>query len=216
MHSHKNTTSAVATCLAILAVIWSIGCGKTESRRVDNAKDVRRLDPSVWSLWARGLADEDIDALSRLKDLKHLDFSAGYGVMPAKLTDRGVDRLAALNLPKLEILILSRCDGISNAALKHVATMRSVKWLGLFKCDRISDLGLEYLIPMTNLHTLDLRGCVGITDKAVPYLLKMQHLKGIELGGCQNFTQDALKILQAGFTNCLIQKDERSYEWLIR
>lgn len=89
--------------LVPLALLVLSGCGNSPPS-VETKRDIERLPASAQSIWARGLSDNDIPSLARLRELRTLDFSAGNGVMPAKITDEGLAELAKLDLPHLDTL----------------------------------------------------------------------------------------------------------------
>jgi hypothetical protein len=178
---------------------------------VDSKKDIFALPPSTVSVRARGLHDEDIPTLSHLPLLKHLDFGAGRKALDAPITDKGLAYLAALNLARLDTLMLGYCTNITDAGLAEIVKIRSVTLLSLEVCSRITDTGLSSFLAMTNLTGLDLRGCVGITDKGLDYLTGKTNWQTIMLGGCPNVSLEAVNRLQRALPKAKVEKDER--EW---
>jgi hypothetical protein len=212
-----------------------VACGPY-SPIVDSKKDVQRLAPSEEVIRCRGLSDEDIPSLRHLPRLKYLQFGAGHLATPAKITDKGLARLAQLDLPRLEHLDLGHCSNITDrglldvstmqkltllnlsfspkitdAALFYVSKMENLNWLSLMGCPQITDACLPTLLAMTNLMALDLRGCPAITDRGLAHLASKTNWQTIMLGGCPNVTVEAVEALQRALPNARVQKDEK--EW---
>lgn len=182
---------------------------------VDSRRDVERLEVDTRSVRARDLPVADLGALERLRGLKDLDFASGWGVTDGRLTDDGVARIAALDLPSLELLDLGFC-GISDVALGHVARMRTVRMLMLFGCQRITDDGLAHLLAMKRLDYLDLRGCPGITDRGLEILSTKTDWTVILFDGCPRVTPAAVTRLQAAVPDARISKHDEQWTWTPR
>ena len=178
---------------------------------VESKKDVLALSPSTVSVRARGLHDEDIPALSHLPLLEDLDFGEGWKALAAPITDKGLANLAALELRRLDYLMLGYCTNITDQGLPHIAQMRSVTWLSLEVCPRITDAGLASILTMTNLTGLDLRGCVGITDAGLEHLAAKTNWQEVWFGGCPNVTTNAVSKLQRALPSAKVDKDDK--EW---
>jgi hypothetical protein len=179
---------------------------------VESKKDVLALSPSTVSMRARGLHDEDIPALSHLPLLEDLDFGEGWKALAAPITDKGLANLAALELRRLDYLMLGYCTNITDQGLPHIAQMRSVTWLSLEVCPRITDAGLASILTMTNLTGLDLRGCVGITDAGLEHLAAKTNWQAIWFGGCPTL----LRTLSAGSSvHCQAQRLIKTRECVV-
>ena len=164
------------------------------------------------TLYARCLADDDIPSLIRFKNIESLDFAAGWAVMDAKITDRGLQYLAEPSLlPALTWLNLGDCYNITDKGLLHIAKMNNLKGLLLFGCAKINDKGLLCLARMKSLETLDLRGCPEITDLGIMVLSEMNNLKYLRLGGCKKITIEGVQKIQTLMPNCKVNKDD--VEW---
>ena len=195
-------------CLLVLLV----ACGRY-SPIVDSKADVQRLAPSEEVIRCRGLSDADISSLKHLPRLKTLQFGAGHLVTPAKITDEGLARLAAIKFERLETLSLGYCSNITDAGLAHLTKMDSVRWLSLMVCPGITDDGLTILLSMTNLTGLDLRACPAITDKGLEHLAAKMNWQTIWFGGCPNVTVEAVKKLQRALPNVEVRKDEKEWSY---
>jgi hypothetical protein len=199
--------------IAAIALVTVSGCGDWPPI-VDSQKDIQALPASEPSVRARGLADRDIPSLSRLGQLRELDFHGGWKVEEAKITDEGLKQLAKLDLPKLETLTFGWSDKITDAGLAYVGQMQNITWLGLPACQGITDAGLPKLLTAQNLTGLDLRGCRYITDDGIQQLAQKKNWKEILLGGCPNVTAAGVARLQAALPNARIDKDDE--EWSLR
>jgi len=202
----------ISKSLWFCCILLLVGCGSTPPSP-NSTSDIRRLPSSTRALGPRGLSDDDIPALDRLPQLRKLFFSQGMGVEPARLTDQGLARLAALQGLTIEILDLGYCDNITDMGLVHVAKMNSVTWLSLRVCPRITDAGFPALMAMTNLTGLDLRGCPSITDRALENLAGKTNWQTIWFGGCPNVTEAAVEKLQRALPNAQVTKDEKEWSY---
>jgi len=205
---------AKLTDLFVLLLAMSVlGCGHYPPS-VDSKQDILRLPVSEQSIRARWLADNDIPSLTRFRELRSLDFSSGNAVKEAKITDVGLQKLAKLDLPHLENLVLGWCEKITDKGLKHVSQMDSVTWLGLPACPRITDAGLPALLQMKNLTGLDLRGCPGITDAGLNTLARKKNWETIVLGGCPNITAKGVAQLQRALPEANVEKNDVDWSYL--
>lgn len=200
-------------CGAVLLLVLVAGCG-SQPPSVKTTVAVKRLDPSARSISARELPDDDVGSLERLKQLEILDFSRGWGVGPARITDDGLATLATLDLPKLETLTLGWCQNITDDGLRHVAKLKTITWLGLPACSNITDAGLPSLAESKNLKSLDLRGNPNITDEGIQQLAAKKDWKEISLGGCQHVTAKGVTRLQTALPNTRVEKDDQEWQWI--
>lgn len=186
------------------------GCGSWPPV-LDCEEEVKAVRKDVQEVRVRGLEDGEVATLERLSNLERLDFGSGHAVGEAMISDRGLKTLAGLSLPRLKILSLGYCDGITDRGLNHVAEMKSVTWLSLMACRGVTDEGIGNLAPMDNLKGLDLRGCPRVTDSGLVHLAQMDHLRQIWLGGCDRVSMGGVKKLQKALPECLVIKDD--LEW---
>ena len=206
MKRDKLLAACVALALPVLA-----GCGKWPPI-VNDAGDIRRLPADEMSIRARGLSDSDVPALERLKALQNLDFKGGRAVKEAKITDRGLEALAALHLPSLTHLLLGYNANISDRGLTFLAAMSSLEHVSLAACPKITDEGLAYLAKHASFNGLDLRGCTGITDVGLSHLTSMKSLESLSLGGCPNISGEAVVAAQAAMSSAQVTKDDEIWE----
>jgi len=197
--------------IILFPLLICFGCGKWPPI-VESAKDITKLPNDQQSVRVRGLADSDLQDLEHLKNLSNLDFTGGWGVKEAKITDRGLLILSGLDLPHLDHLNLGHNKNITDDGLKHLVKMKSIIWLSLRACPNITDEGLKNIIPISNLSRgLDLRGCNGITDDGLNHIAKMKNLGKVLLGGCENITREAVEKLQLTLRHTKVEKDDN--EW---
>lgn len=205
---NKRRIALVSILLGLLT-----GCGSWPPV-VDSGAEIRRLDVDKLdesAIRVRGLPDEDIPELIYVADIRRLDFSSGWAVMEALISNDGLRALSKISFTQLEHLDLGHCNGIGDEGLVHLTKMKTVRWLSLMACENISDEGLKNLKPMRTLRVLDLRGCPKITDAGLGYLAEMKHLQSVMLGGCPNVTARGVGALQKSLPDCRVEKDER--EW---
>lgn len=189
-----------------LLTLSSAGCGAWFPH-VRTAADVANVDPQTRGLTARPLSDADIPSLVRLPNVEFLDFWKGWADVDAKITDRGLEQLAKLQLPSLRWLCLGRCTRITDAGMVYVAQMKGIHRLALPQCTGITDAALTPLLTM-DLELLDLRLCPGIDDKSVASLSKMQGLKDLWIGGCDNLSPAARMAIRQALPLCRVDDDD--------
>jgi len=199
-----------ALLISVLAGFSLASCGEWPPV-VDTAQDIADLPAQQDSIRTRGLPDSEIHLLARLSDLETLDFHGGWAVQDAQVTDEGLRQLALLELPRLDLLNLGRCQGITDQGLVQVGKLRTIRWLGLSACSGITDAGLPSLLSARNLTGLDLRGCPGITDAGIQQLAAKTNWLEIWFGGCPNVTPDGVARLQAALPAARVEKDDA--EW---
>lgn len=204
----SHSTSALLSVLLVMA-----GCGHWPPV-VDTAADVRHLAASEKSVRARGLRDDDIPSLARLHDLDYIDFGGGVSVQKAKITDKGLERLAKLDLPHLATLSLQWCNNITDDGVTHVCRTQTIKTLLLTACPKITDDAMSALATAKNLTYLDLRACPGITDRGLETLSTNANWDvWIVLDGAPNVTAQGVAKLRAALPNARIGKDDRKWEY---
>ena len=160
------------------------GCGSYPPA-VDSKWDIWRVSSGTTSVGARGMPDEVIPELGRLRDLQRVDFGRGQLAIPrAPITDAGLESLAQLKLPRLDCVCLLYCDGITDRGLESIARMDRLTSLFLGDCPGISDEGLRWIATMERLEYLDLRDSPQITDVGLLYLADAPALSDLNLTGC--------------------------------
>jgi hypothetical protein len=177
--------------------------------------DIEQLPIAQKFIGVRFLPEDEIPALSRLRNLEDLDFGEGCDAHAA-LTDRGLASVARLDLPNLHMLNLFCCANITNAGLIYVASLDTVRELVLGGCFQVTDDGLPNLLGMRHLTYLDLRGDPGITDRGLQMLTKMKHLKWIILRGCPNVTDAGIAALKRALPDLKIDKNDEYWSYDIK
>jgi len=204
-----------AAFFAIGASLLLCSCG-SRPPVVKSSRDIQRLPSNEDSVRARGLSDNEIAALARLRKLRVLDFSGGHAVAHAPLTDEGLARLVEIDLPQLEILTFGYSTNLTDNGLVHIGRMHTVKWLSFMACPNVTDRGLPHLLAMKNLTGLDLRGCSGISDRGLEILATKTNWQTILLGGCTNVTPAGVSRLQAALPKARVEKNEQEWSHLQR
>lgn len=97
-----------------------------------------------------------VEEVVEIKQLTYLNLSENR-----KITDKGCEYISRLS--DLSHLNLSSCD-ISNAGLKTISLMKSLKSLDITFCNRVTDAGILFLRALTGLEFLDLQGLPKITN----------------------------------------------------
>ena len=142
------------------------------------------MDPSTSWIRGRGLSDEDIPYLSRIKGATYLDFCGGSASMPLKMTDAGFENLknVSCQLENLKTLDICHADHITDKAVAQIAEMCYVKNLCIKNCPLLTDDALRYLSGMRNIRSISLEDCPGITNKGFEYLSKNSLFNNVYIG----------------------------------
>jgi len=203
---------ARAVCLTILLLVGS-GCGTKWPPPVSNTAELRRYDPSAEWIRGRGLTDADMALLGRFQNLRVLDFYGGWKRTPSRITGKGLNTVADLRLPRLEILSLAYSDQIDDECLAAVSRIKTLKTVQFFSCNRITGRGISMLAALDQLESLDVMGCQGLTDAELRGFSALHNVKGsIELGGCRGITEAGVRQLQLELPQCRVEKHDDAWD----
>jgi hypothetical protein len=113
-------------------------------------------------------------------------------IWPSDITDDGLKVLASL--PRLEVLRMYDCEGITDAALKEIAR---AKRLGKVRIEQanIVGTGLGELSALKQLEELNLRGCP-ISDKSAELLRALPRLTVLELASTRLSDAGVMKLAE--------------------
>lgn len=206
-------------CLGVGLAIVTVVVGRYQIPRheaqrspiLSASSDVTTRDESMTQIRCREFSDGDILTLSKLQQLTSLDFTAGYARYEAKLTDKGLRNIAELRLPHLELLSIGYCFSVTDAGLRHIADINTLREISLMGCTNLSDAALLNIASSTTLMGIDLRGCDRITDQGLQSLAKMPSLLNVSVGGCSNITSVGIAEFQKIRPDCHIEKNDK--EW---
>ena len=123
--------------------------------------------------WSVAVTDLDIDVITQLDQLEHLDAA------DLKLTDLGVRKLAELR--RLRFLDLSRTQ-ISEAGMAALTELGELRTLHLSGAEEVDDRAAKHLTAMGRLTTLDLSS-TKVSDETLRELSKLSKLKTLYLDG---------------------------------
>ena len=121
--------------------------------------------------WSVAVTDLDIDVITQLDQLEHLDAA------DLKLTDLGVKKMAALR--RLRSLDLSRTQ-ISEAGVAALTGIGELRTLHLAGVEEIDDEAAKHLTALGRLTTLDLSS-TKVSDKTLRVLSNLPNLKTLYL-----------------------------------
>ncbi|KAL5202041.1 hypothetical protein ABZP36_012993 [Zizania latifolia] len=101
---------------------------------------------------------------------------------------------ALSGMSTLKELDLSRCSKISDAGIKHIASIESLEKLHVSET-RLTDNGVMAISSLKNLHLLDLGG-IRITDKPLHSLQVLTQLEHLDIWGSE-ITNEGASVLNA-------------------
>ena len=152
--------------------------------------------------------DEAVECLISVPTLRVLNLSG---------TDVTDDGLMSLNELELEVLNLSRCDGVTDDGMFWLQHIRSLKRVDISSCHAISSAGIEQLsnLPdlthlymqgmkplgcssltkMKRLASVSLRDCGWVKDETLEDLAQCKTLQSVCLRNCHQITDNGLKML---------------------
>jgi uncharacterized protein YjhX (UPF0386 family) len=193
----------------ILLSLFTRGCGSKWPPPAENRKQLDRLpDESPW-IRGRGLTDADLSYLGRFRNLNTLDFVGGWGGRPSRVTAKGLNAVAELQLPRLTTLSLGYSDLIDDEAVAAVARIKTLQTIQFFSCNRITGAGIANLASLDSIDALFVLDCNGLTDADLNGFAKLRNVKRrIELGGCRNITMEGVHQLQVALPNCAVEKHD--------
>jgi hypothetical protein len=116
-----------------------------------------------------------------------------------KVKDEDLKQLAAFS--KLEVLKLDAAKNITDAGLKEVAALTTVKDLGLGST-QVTDAGLKHLSRLKDLKNLNLN-FTKVTDAGMKELARLKKLELLGLSFTE-VTADGAKKLQEALPKCKI------------
>ena len=114
----------------------------------------------------------------------------------SNITDKDLGLVIKKYQGRLNSLNLSKCPNITNAGLKHIATLQNLTSLNLVGCRLITDAGLTHIATLKNLTSLNLGWCKRITDAGLTHIATLKNLTSLYLAWCRQITDAGIKKLQ--------------------
>ena len=182
----------IKNMLLAMACVSLSSCLGYKTPPVDTREDLLKLDPSTTWIRGRGLSDDSIFTLDRIKNAEFLDLCGGYAVKPLRLTNKGFENLVLISdeLPNLNRLELCNCNPeITDKAALYIAELPHLRSLIVMGCPGFTDKALGYLASSTSIETFFLARCDAITNKGFKDFDKNTSIKGLRL---ENFDQDQI------------------------
>lgn len=105
----------------------------------------------------------------------------------------------SLGLPSVNSINLSFCIGVSDAGLKYMAKISSLRELNLSSCDSVSDSGVAYLAEAASpITSLDVSFCDKVTDQSLDYVSRgLFNLRCLSLSACHVSDEGICKVAKA-------------------
>jgi hypothetical protein len=118
--------------------------------------------------------------------VKEISFVDEKSVYPSHSLARNVLPVIVKNFPKLEVLNLKGCKGVSGAGILHIQEMKSLNSLDLSGISELNDTDLLSISKMRQLRSLNLHGCSQITNQGLSHLSLLTSLTHLAIGFMTN------------------------------
>ena len=189
------------------AVVYSVGRSRTDHGGWGYSKAASARDDVVFRVGSDNRLDPAGAPVSLLDLPGRLEFSSSYGsgrltavsLHGWDITD--TDLLKFKNLPHLQSLKLSGTQ-VSTTGLAHLADLPQLQILELDSCPQLSDAALAHVAKMRSLRTLNLQE-TPITDAGLEHLTSIKKLRALSIGNSQ-ITQAGVAKLQRALPNCTV------------
>ena len=178
---------------------------------IKSVEDVQKLNPSTKWIRGRGLSDEAILYLGRIKGAESIDLCGGYLAGPANITDKGFENLAlvSVDLPNLRGISICSSDLITDKSLYWISKTQNIEGVGITDCQKITSEGFKYLSENKNIRFLSARYLKNIDNHALKYFKEMPNLENLSVEGSDFISDESmslisemnLKILHCSFEN---------------
>ncbi|XP_015126503.1 F-box/LRR-repeat protein 14 [Diachasma alloeum] len=139
-----------------------------------------------------------------LKKLKRLDLRSCWHISDAGIGHlAGMSRETAAGNLALEHLGLQDCQRVSDEALRHISVgLTCLKSTNLSFCVSITDAGLKHLAKMSSLREVNLRSCDNISDVGMAYLAEGgSRISSLDVSFCDKIGDLALVYISQGLFN---------------
>ena len=113
------------------------------------------------------------------------------------LTDAGIRSLQAVR--SLRSLSLSNCTQLTNESMSVVGTLTNLEELDVSSCTLLDDAGFAKLASLVALRKLDMSCCMKLSDEGLERLLpSLSSLVQLNMGCCINITDRGLDFVREG------------------
>ncbi|PWA89356.1 Leucine-rich repeat, cysteine-containing subtype [Artemisia annua] len=155
---------------------------------------ILRSSKNITSLCLKGcvkVTDKSLKVIGEATSLKLLNLGAC-----CLITDLGLKYLANGDLKNcLEILLLAKCDRISDAGIIYLGQMVHLTALTLSKCGvNVTDSGISAISKIPNIERLVLSRLINVTNTSLFDIANnCLNLRVLDLSGCQAITSEGLR-----------------------
>jgi hypothetical protein len=145
------------------------------------------------------MTDDEFRCLIMLRALESIHLSE------CNVSPRGLRVLA--ELPRLRVLRLSYCDGVSDASCSDIATIHSLGVLGVSSfSEEITGRNIQSLAKLPSLWNLELVLCTNISDEAIECLEAIKQLSHLDVRGT-SISRNGMERLRRALPECRIIGD---------
>lgn len=163
---------------------------------VSNYDDIQKTPLHADGVYGRGLSDEDMFYLGRLKNIEVIDLCFN-SQMELKLTDKGLENLAKValtKLPKLRGVSICKSDLITDKGLYWISNIKQIKGVGISNCPQITNEGFRFLSSNSGITGIE-ANLEHIDNTALQYLKDMPNLESFVSRGLNFLDADSMRII---------------------
>lgn len=183
------------------------GCASEDTAGVSSDDDIDRLPSRVTTVDAFRLTDSQVARLAKHSQIISLDLGHCPEITDVSLrtvagmtnlrrlyldrtgiTDRG---LAHLKLSRLEFLNVTQTQ-ITDAGMREIAEIKTLKKLHIKRCKRITDLGVAAICKLDGLEEFHASDTL-ITDNSLVHLASLKKLVYLQIIHCPNITNHGIQ-----------------------
>lgn len=175
---------------ALLAIVLAgavalVGCGRKLGPIADSLEDVHRLPPDTRKVRVRGLGEDGVAALPRLRGLHELSLLSGWKAYDVQAPMSAYYALSPDELPRLRHIRVGASASVDGRTLEWIGSFPSLRSVVIAGCDNPSGQDLRALRDLERLTYLRLGPkCPWLDEQAFVELAEFaaEELE-LELGG---------------------------------
>jgi len=183
--------------LSILApCLFLSSCLGSKTYVVSNYDDIQKTPLHADGVYGRGLSDEDMLYLGRLKNIEVIDLCFNSHIK-LNLTDNGLKNLAkiASKLPKLRIISVCKSDLITDKGLYWISKIKQIDYVNISNCSKVTNEGFRFLSNNSGIKGINMLYLEHVDNTTLQYLKDMPNLESLVSRGSRFLDTDSMRII---------------------